>query len=69
MRRAGAFDERHNRALTEPPLFPTRFRSPQPFLWNMSDVEWRVVLRLRPYKRRPQHGQWQSAAVQERLFP
>ena len=60
-------DERHIRALTEPHLFPTQFPSPQPFLWDMGNVEWRVVLRLRPYKERRKRTQ--SAALQERLFP
>jgi hypothetical protein len=60
-------DERHIRALTEPHLFPTQFPSPPPFLWDMGDVEWRVVLRLRPYKERRKRTQ--SAALQERLFP
>jgi len=60
-------DERHIRALTEPLLFPSRFPSPQPFLWDMNEVEWRVVMRLRPYKQRQKRDQ--SLAIQERLFP
>jgi len=61
-------DERHIRALTESHLFPSRFPSPQPFLWDdMGDVEWRVVLRLRPYKSRRKRAP--GAAVQEHLFP
>lgn len=61
-------DERHIRALTEPHLFPARFPSPQPFLWDdMGAVEWRMVLRLCPYKKRRRRAQ--GVAMQERLFP
>ena len=61
-------DERHIRALTEPHLFPARFAALQPFLWDdLSGVEWRVVLRLHPYKKR--RARVQDATVQERLFP
>jgi transposase InsO family protein len=61
-------DERHIRALTEPHLFPARFPVLQPFLWDdLSGVEWRVVLRLHPYKKR--RARVQDATVQERLFP
>jgi hypothetical protein len=46
-------------------LFETGHTSPQPFLWNLGDIEWHLVRRLRPYRprRRPT-----VIGVQEPLF-
>jgi len=57
--------ERHIRALTDARLFETRHPSPQPFLWDLSGVEWHAVLRLRPYKKR---RACVAPCVQEPLF-
>ncbi len=59
-------DERRIQALTEGRLFETRYPSPQPFLWELADVEWHTVLRLDPY-REQRHPV--TTGVQERLFP
>jgi hypothetical protein len=52
--------------LTDARLFETGHPSPQPFLWDVSDVEWHLVWRLDAY-----HPRRQSAliGVQESLFP
>ena len=59
-------DARHIRQITNPLLFAHRFPSPQPFLWDVSDVPWHKVLRVppsRPRRTRP------AEAVQLSLFP
>jgi putative transposase len=58
-------DERRIKALTEPRLFETRHPSPQPFLWDLGDVEWHTVMRLRPYRARRTPS---MIGVQEPLF-
>ncbi len=61
-------DERHIREIAEPRLYETRHPSPQPFLWDLGDVEWHLVQRLRPYQaRRKRDGS--GVGVQEPLFP
>ena len=43
---------RHIRQITEPHLFATQYRSPQPFLDTLDTVAWHPVLRLVPYQPR-----------------
>ena len=43
---------RHIRQISEPHLFATQHRSPQPFLDTLDVVEWHPVLRLVPYQPR-----------------
>jgi transposase InsO family protein len=53
-------------ALTDAHLFETGHASPQPFLWDLGDVEWHLVRHVRPYRprRRPT-----VISVQDPLFP
>ena len=39
-------DKRYFTEVSNPRLFETRFASPQPFLWDMSDIDW--LLERRP---------------------
>ena len=59
-------DKRHFMEVSDPRLFETRFESPQPFLWDMSDIEWRLVRRARPYRLRRKRA---AADRQLALFP
>jgi hypothetical protein len=59
-------DKRHFTEVRDPRLFETRFASPQPFLWDMSDIEWRLVRRARPYRLR---RKWPPPVLQLALFP
>jgi len=47
-------------------VFETRFVSPQPFLWYLDGVEWRLVLKVDPYRRYLKHA---VVGVQLSLFP
>jgi hypothetical protein len=53
-------------ALSEARLFENRYPSPQPFLWELGDLEWHLVQRLPAYRPRRKPT---VIAVQERLFP
>jgi transposase len=59
-------DKKHFLNVDDPRLFETRFVSPQPFLWDMADVEWRLVRRARPYRVRRKRA---TLGVQPALFP
>jgi len=59
-------DERHIKALYDTRLFETRYPSPQPFLWDLGDIEWHTFMRLRGYRARRAHT---PLGAQERLFP
>jgi hypothetical protein len=59
-------DKRHFTEVSDPRLFETRFESPQPFLWDMSDIEWRLVRRARPYRLRRKRA---APDLQLSLFP
>jgi hypothetical protein len=59
-------DERRIQALTEPRLFENRYPSPQPFLWDLGDVEWHLVRRLPPYRARRSRP---AIDAQRPLFP
>jgi hypothetical protein len=59
-------DERHIRALSGARLFENRYPSPQPFLWDLSDVEWHLVLPLPSYHARRHRT---ASGVQAPLFP
>jgi len=59
-------NQRRSMAVTDARLFENRFPSPRPFLWDLSDVAWHLVLRAPPSHRRHRR---QGAAVQESLFP
>jgi hypothetical protein len=52
--------------LTDARLFETGHASTQPFLWDVGDVDWHRVQRLRPYRARTKRD---GSGVQERLFP
>jgi len=45
-------DKKHLRAVEEPHLFATPFRSPQLALWELDDTEWLKVLRRPDYAAR-----------------
>jgi hypothetical protein len=49
----------------EPRLFATVHASPQPFLPDLAEVDWRPVQRLAPYRARRRR---QAGAQQERLL-
>jgi hypothetical protein len=53
-------------ALSDARLFENRYPSPQPFLWDLGDLEWHLVRRLPAYRPRRKPA---VIAVQERLFP
>ncbi len=53
-------------AVTDARLFATRHPSPQPFLGDLGDVEWRPALPLRPYSARQPRG---TSDAQLRLLP
>jgi putative transposase len=55
--------------LTDPRLFETGHASPQPYLWDVGDVDWHLVQRLRPYRARTKRDGSGGSGVQERLFP
>ncbi len=59
-------DKRHLARVDHPRLFETRFVSPQPFLWYLDGVEWRLVLKADPYRRHPRRA---IVGVQLPLFP
>jgi hypothetical protein len=46
-------DNVHLARVTEPRLFEHRFASPQPFLLDVSGVEWRLAFKAERYHRRP----------------
>jgi len=48
---AYASETRRIAALTDARLFATRHASPQPFLADLSEIEWHLVMPLRPYAR------------------
>jgi len=48
---AYASETRRIAALTSARLFATRYASPQPFLANLSEIEWHLAMALRPYAR------------------
>jgi transposase len=55
-------DRRHLEKVTDPQFFATRFRSPQPELWNLSAEDWHPARRLPDYvrHRRSPPGAWQA---------
>jgi hypothetical protein len=59
-------ESRRIAALSEARLFANRYPSPQPFLWELGDLEWHLVQRLPAYRPRRKPA---VSAVQERLFP
>ncbi|MGH2369448.1 MAG: hypothetical protein ACRDI2_14760 [Chloroflexota bacterium] len=55
---AVAADGRRLREVNEPRFFATDHASPQPFLPEMADLDWRPVQRLAPYQpRRPRRDE------------
>jgi hypothetical protein len=58
-------DGRHLREVGEPRLFATEHTSPQPFLPELEEVDWRPAQRLAPYRPRRRRP---DEADQERLF-
>lgn len=59
-------DKTHLRAVEEPQVYETPFRSPQLGLWQLDDTEWLKVIRRADYApRRPRR----AAPTQAALFP
>ena len=58
-------DQKHFRAVADPRIYETHYRSPQLSLWHFGDDEWLKVLRL-PVRRRTKRSQ--SSVTQESLF-
>ncbi len=59
-------DKKHLRAVEEPQVYETPFRSPQLALWELDDTEWLKVIRRPDYApRRPRR----TAPTQAALFP
>jgi hypothetical protein len=58
-------DGRRLREVGEPRLFATGHASPQPFLPELEELDWRPAQRLAPYRRRRKHG---GGEHQEQLF-
>jgi putative transposase len=59
-------DQKGLKAVTEPRLFETRFKSPQLALWELGPDDWHVVLRLPEYAPRRRQP---AVAVQLPLLP
>lgn len=59
-------DTRLIRAITDARLFETGFVSPQPFLPDLGEVEWRLAMRVRRYAVRRKRA---PTGTQGRLFP
>ena len=59
-------DQKHFRAVTDPHIYETQYRSPQLSLWKFGDAEWLKILRqpLLPARRKRQS----SSATQQQLF-
>jgi hypothetical protein len=59
-------DKKHLRAVDEPRVYETPFRSPQLALWELDDTEWLKVIRRPDYApRQPRR----AAPTQAALFP
>ncbi len=59
-------ESRRIAVVTETRIYPSRYPSPQPYLWKLDDLEWHAVMPLPPYaERRHQAG----IEEQTRLFP
>jgi hypothetical protein len=59
-------DKKHLRAVVEPQVYETPFRSPQLALWELDDTEWLKVIRRPDYA--PQRPR-RAAPTQAALFP
>jgi hypothetical protein len=64
-RATGAADGRHLKEVDEPRLYADEHASPQPFLPDLVDLDWRPVQSLAPYRARRRR---QAGAQQERLL-
>jgi len=57
-------DKTHLRAVEEPKIFETAYRSPQLALWALNDIEWLKVIRRPDYApRKPQQEQIEQPAL------
>ena len=53
-------------ALTVERIYPSRYPSPQPYLWALDELEWHAVMPLPPYQARRTQG---TTVAQARLLP
>lgn len=57
-------DKTHLRAVEEPQVFETAYRSPQLALWDLNDTEWLKVIRRPDYApRKPRQEEIEQPAL------